>query len=276
MKRRFAALVLLMILVLALAVPAMASREIVQPTAAGYVADYADVLSSDTEQSIIKKVKALDAACGGQIVVVTIDYLNDLNAEEYAYEVLNQWGVGDKTKNNGAVLLLVTGEGKGWLTVGTGLEDYISAGVANEILDTDCWPDFDAGDYDAAATKTVDALLARYESYYGITIDDTSVQPQGQTTETPQQSAHSQRFGDIIWLIVVLVLLNLVFGGVGRRRMNLFFCGPGLCGPGPRPPHGGGFHGGGFGGGSFGGGSFGGGFGGFGGGGGRGGGAGRR
>ena len=271
MKRRIAAFALLMILVMTLALPAAASRDIVQPTAAGYVADYANVLSADTEQSIIRKVTALDNACGGQIVVVTIEYLNDLDVEEYAYEVINQWGVGDKTKNNGAVLLLVTGERKGWITVGTGLEDYISAGVAGEILDTYCWPDFDAGDYDAAATKTVDALLAQYESYYGITLGDTPVQSQGQTAAAPQQSARSRMFGDVIWLIVVLVLLNLVFGGAGRRRMNLFFCGPGLCGPGPRPPRGGGF-----GGGSFGGGSFGGGFGGFGGGGGRGGGAGRR
>ena len=78
--------------------------------------------------------------------------------------------MGDAQKNNGAVLLLVPGEGKGWLTVGAGLEDYLTAGVLDEILNTYCWGYFDNGDYDAAVVNTVGALLEQYESYYGISL----------------------------------------------------------------------------------------------------------
>lgn len=145
MRRKSAALLLCLLLTLLFSVSASASTEIVQPTDAYYVADYANVLSNETEQFVVEQVQALKQLCGGEIAVVTIDFLNDLNSEEYAYEIINQWGVGDAQKNNGAVLLLVPGEGKGWLTVGAGLEDYLTAGVLDEILNTYCWGYFDNG-----------------------------------------------------------------------------------------------------------------------------------
>ena len=281
MRRKSAALLLCLLLTLLFSVSASASTEIVQPTDAYYVADYANVLSNETEQFVVEQVQALKQLCGGEIAVVTIDFLNDLNSEEYAYEIINQWGVGDAQKNNGAVLLLVPGEGKGWLTVGAGLEDYLTAGVLDEILNTYCWGYFDNGDYDAAVVNTVGALLEQYESYYGISL----VNATG-TTAAPQSAAQAygpsvgeRIFHGIIYLIFILAVVGVLFRP-GRRHTFLFCGNPfgPFCGPRPpRGPHGpfgpGGFGGGGFVGGFGGGGSFGGG--GFGGGGGRGGGAGR-
>ena len=186
MRRKSAALLLCLLLTLLFSVSASASTEIVQPTDAYYVADYANVLSNETEQFVVEQVQALKQLCGGEIAVVTIDFLNDLNSEEYAYEIINQWGVGDAQKNNGAVLLLVPGEGKGWLTVGAGLEDYLTAGVLDEILNTYCWGYFDNGDYDAAVVNTVGALLEQYESYYGISLANATG-----TTAAPQSAAQA-------------------------------------------------------------------------------------
>lgn len=279
--------VLLAVLLLNCAVSA--STEIVKPTDQLYVADYADILSSETETQIISQVTALKNLCGGEIAVVTIDFLNDLDAEEYAYELINQWGVGDKDKQNGTVLLLVPGEGKGWVTVGSGLEDYLSAGTLNSILNGYLWDDFDAGRYDEAVLGTVNQLLSRYESYYGIDLGS------GQTAYVyPQETPRRSNRGSKLALLILILLMISVIGG-GRRGTIRFI--PWFFGGFPRrrhwggyhPPHGGhyGHHGpggfggsrpGGFGGGRSGGfgGSRGGRSGGFGGGGGRGGGAGRR
>lgn len=270
MRRKSAALLVCLLVILLLPATAMASTEIVQPTEAYYVADYANVLSNETEQSVVAQVQALKQLCGGEIAVVTIDFLNDLDAEEYAYEIINQWGVGDKSKNNGAVLLLVPGEGKGWLTVGAGLEDYLTAGVLDEILNTYCWGYFDRGDYDAAVVNTVGALLEQYESYYGISLDEAGTAPQ------PAPGAYGPTVGERVFEGLIYLLILLVIVGVALRPGRIFFgfCGGPFCGPrpprGPHGPFGGGsFGGGGFRGGGFGGGGFGGGMG-------RGGGAGRR
>ncbi|MDD3165568.1 MAG: TPM domain-containing protein, partial [Oscillospiraceae bacterium] len=105
MRKRFA--LLLTALMLLLSLTAAAGTAVVEPTEALYVADYANVLSADTENHIVTASGSLKTLCGGEIAVVTIDYLNDLDAEEYAYELINQWGVGDSDKQNGCVFLLV-------------------------------------------------------------------------------------------------------------------------------------------------------------------------
>jgi len=256
-----------------------ASTEIVSPTEQLYVADYADILSAETESQIVSWVTSLKNQCGGEIAVVTIDFLNDLDAEEYAYELINQWGIGDKEKQNGVVLLLVPGEGKGWVTVGSGLENYLTAGTLNSILNDYLWDDFDAGNYDAAVLGTVSQLLSHYESFYGIDLD----RVQYYQESVPRQ--RSNRGSKVALLILILMIISVTGAGRrGRIRFIPWFFGGfpwrGYWG-GHHPPRGG-HHGpygpGGFGRGSggFGGGSRGGRSGGFGGGGGRGGGAGRR
>ncbi len=108
---------------------AATSVSIVSPAEALYVTDDADILSDQTEKEIVEKVKLLKDLCGGEIAVVTIRYLTSgLDSEEYAREIINRWGVGDSEKNNGVVLLLVPGEGKGWVTAGVGIERALTAG----------------------------------------------------------------------------------------------------------------------------------------------------
>ena len=280
MKRRIAFLLALLLAITLLAVPAFASTDIVEPTGQLYVADYANILSAETEQTIVEQVTALKALCGGEIAVVTIDFLNDLDAEEYAYEIINQWGVGDKDKQNGMVLLLVPGEGKGWCTVGSGLEKYISAGTLDGILNNYLWDDFDAGNYDRAVRNTFAQLLALYESYYGIDVEGAASGAYQEDYYYEEPQPRRSFASALVKIFVVLIIFSMLFGGRRGRRGFFFFPffggfwnhrpphGPGP-GPGPRGPRGPGSFGGGFGGGSRGGGSFGGG-------GGRGGGAGRR
>lgn len=136
-----------------------------------YVNDDANILSEETRQYVVSRVNALKQLCGGEIAVVTIDFLPmGLNSEEYAYELMNQWGVGDKERNNGVVLLLVPGEAKGWITAGTGIESDLTAGELEQILNRWLWEDFDRGEYDSAVRNTLDAVIGWYEDYYGITV----------------------------------------------------------------------------------------------------------
>ncbi len=301
MKKCFGCLTLCLVLILCLFVGCSSEEEgkrpeVLQPNAQLYVNDDAGILSGETEEYIVSRVNALKALCGGEIAVATIDFLPmALNSEEYAFELINQWGVGDKEKNNGVVLLLVPGEAKGWITAGSGIEGSLTAGKLDQILNTWLWRDFDNGKYDVAVKNTVDAVIEWYESYYGISVGTSSGQLSGSfgggMAEAPEYDGESYSLFDIIKFIVVVIaivyIFSSIFGGTGtgggRNRtviMPMFFGGSRR---GPRPPMGGGFSSGptrrppgGFGGGSRGRGFGGGRSGGFGGGGGRGGGAGRR
>lgn len=99
MKTRKLRLIALALLVLLVFVPTTAvSAAIPSPTSDFYVADYADVLDSDLEAYIIEKNISLYENTGAQIVVVTVDYLDGMEIEDYAYTLFNQWKIGSAQK----------------------------------------------------------------------------------------------------------------------------------------------------------------------------------
>ena len=258
-------------LCLSLGTAALASDEIIAPGPDFYVTDNAGTLSDSTKELIINASGPLEQECSGaQICVVTINYLpQGMDAEQYAWLLMNEWGVGDKSANNGMLLLHVVMEDRGWLALGSGLSSRISTGDVNELLDEYFWPYSDAGRYDEAVATLFPRLIDVYESLYGVELYGGS--PDGAQTQ-PSGAFHVGVFVVLVVLFFVLVLLVFAGGGSYYRRRRygsvpmFFFCG-GPRGPrGPRPPFppggGGGFHGGGFGGGGFGGGFSGGGFGG--------------
>ena len=107
------------ILILFLSVPT-AAFAVVEAPAEIYVGDYANVLSEETERYIIEQNQALAGATGAQIVIVTVDFLDGMDIEDYAYTIFNDWGIGDAEKNNGLLLLLAIGEENYWAMQGKG------------------------------------------------------------------------------------------------------------------------------------------------------------
>lgn len=104
------------------------AQAVAEPTAARYVADEADVLSSETEQYIIDKNQSLFEDTGGEIVVVSVDFMDGMDAADYAMAVAESWGgIGDESLNNGFLLVYAVGENKVWAMAGSGIEDALPA-----------------------------------------------------------------------------------------------------------------------------------------------------
>lgn len=272
MKKTFS-FILALCLCLSLGASAFA---VVDQSESFYVADYSNVLSNDTEQMIINYNGSLEQQCqGAQIVVVTVDYLDGMYSDEYAYQLFNDWGVGSADYNNGMLLLLAIQENKAWLAYGLGLSSLIDSDQVDSLLDKYFWKDFDRGNYDEAVTSLFNALLAWYDEQYDAQVvqSGTSVSSGNEYYTGYSEPSFGERLshalGSIIEILVVIAVLSMLFGGGRRGR------GAGSWLPwfllfnsrsndrrrdpwdndrrgGPRGP--GGFGGGGFGGGGFGGG----------------------
>lgn len=197
-----------------------------------YVADGAEVLSESTEAYIVSRVSALKEACGGEIAVVTVDFLNGMTAEEYAYTVFNQWGIGDRTKNNGMLLLLVVGENSCWLTPGYGIEDDLPSTQCTELLKQYLWQYMNAGDCDTGVRNLTDALLAWYSSYYGISISGVNSDAAPEfSVETEESSDLFSGSGILTILAIGFVIFLLVQNAerkTGYRRKRSYFVPVGL------------------------------------------------
>ena len=224
---------MLMVSVLAgiLIFPAFADRKIVSAPDAKhgiYYVDDAGCLSSTTKDYINRQNIALTNACGGQVAVVTLDYLNDLDAEQYARKVFNEWGVGDKKANNGTVFVLVTEEKKCWVVSGTGLEDDLNSTVLENILEQNCYDNLDSGRYDAAVYDTVQAIFSWYEEYYGISLANYS-----STQVNSSQSSSGwgggvaaagravgsffSRILNLVFFVIIIIVFLAVFSSMARR-----------------------------------------------------------
>ncbi len=225
------------------------SKNYPEPKAEGTSAhDFADVLDQATEDYINAQGKQLKDQTTAEVVVVTVDSLDGEEAAEYALGLGREWGVGDKDKNNGVVILLALEEREIRIEVGYGLEGAIPDSKAGRIRDTYTGY-LSKEDYDTGLKGIFNSVTSEAYAEYGIT-------PPTQEAVLPNTQAEEEiSVGTIAvsWLIliVLVVLYVLIFG---RRGGMFIFAAPRFYGGGGGFKGGGGFGGGSFGGGSFGGG----------------------
>lgn len=220
--RRAGGLLLMCVLLVVLAVPALASGIPTAPDS--FVYDEADVLSSATEQYINMETAALDTACGGQIAVVAVDFTGEYSTADYAYELFNGWGIGDKNKNNGLLLLLVIGAEDYYILPGEGVTDIFSGGTLQTLMDDYLEADFASGDYDTGVRKTFDRILEIYDEKYDLTQSSVSVPDAGYAGYDEARDAGGSFFSGFfrvigkiliiaIAVVLIVVVISLIMGG---------------------------------------------------------------
>ncbi len=193
----------------------MAAFAVVEAPADIYVGDYANVLNEETEQYIISQNQHLAQATGAQIVVITVDFLDGMDIEDYAYTIFNDWGIGDAEKNNGLLLLLAIGEENYWVMQGKGLEGVLSSGMLGDYLYEYLEPDFAIGDYDAGVYKVFNAFLGWFQDYYdfssgsvnGITANPGAGDYESNTSERYEEKDDGVSLLLIILVVVIIILL---------------------------------------------------------------------
>lgn len=215
------------------------------PPLTGRVVDDAGILSPQTEERLTALLAEEEKETGNQVVVATLKSLQGYPIEQYGYQLGRAWGIGQKQKNNGALLLVVPSVHAVRIEVGYGLEGELTDAQGKIIIDQFMLPAFRRGDYDGGVIAGTEAIIK--------VLGGVHLAPE-QNAPSPGEDRGNGP-GGIPWIFIVIVLVWLVFG---RFLWPLLFLGGGW---GSRGGFGGGFGGGGFGGGGFsgGGGSFGGG-----------------
>ena len=262
------AIIIAFIFVLAFALGCAKAENIPLSDEGAYALDKSGVLSSETENHIARYNQYLAESCGAQICVVTIptmDYVGYDDIENYAYDLFNAWGIGDKDEENGVLLLLVTDDELCWCLQGEGLEDTLSSSAISDILTENMQDDFYAGEFDSGTKKTFDALYRRLCAIYSVDpdgVDDFTYDP-GYNNGTvfpnepvPAKSKKLSFWEIIVIIITVLVALRLigkVFSAIGSNSGNgcsgcgclpAFLLGTRVGSSNRRGPWPGGFHGG--------------------------------
>lgn len=208
---------LLLVLLFSLLLPLQAAA-VVEKSESFYVNDAANVLSPETEERILAINEKLVSDCNNaQLVVVSVPYMDGLYADEYAYQLFNDWGVGSDTENNGMLLLFATRENRGWLAVGDGIIGDFTDDMAGLYLDQYFWDSYDAQKYDEGVTALCNALYNWYRDYYGITSGGMTSLPAPPVYYAPVQQSYTS--GVSLDFIVILILFLLLLSLRRTRRV---------------------------------------------------------
>lgn len=195
-----------------------------------YVLDEADVISAETEEYINEQNAALSESCGAQIVFVTVDFTGDYSTADYAYELFNKWGIGDKNENNGLLFLLVIGAEDYYALPGSGVTDIFSGGTLSTLLNDYLEEDFAVGNYDSGVRKTFGRALAMMQSHYNVDVSGGGYNGYEQAREEKGESLFSIVFrvlGRVITIAIVIVVIIMIIrmfsgpsGGGGNGFWN--------------------------------------------------------
>lgn len=200
------------------------------------VNDYTGTLSAAQINAMERKLVAYNDSTSTQILVMLIDDLQGMNIDQFGTEIGHSWGVGQKEKGNGVVILVKpkkdTERGLVGIYPGYGMEEYIADATVKIIVEKEMIPAFKEGDYYTGIDNAVNVIMDLCAGKF--------------TQDEYADEGGGIPIGFIILVLIALIIIfrssngNQNYSGGGNRTIWI--------------PMGGGFGGGGdFGGGGFGG-----------------------
>lgn len=230
MKRIFAAVLACMFVLGAACAYAAVPKK---PDTYAYAYDFdADVLGQSAIQEISLYGAALEEATGIQVIAVAVDFLDGMDAADYATDLINTWGIGSKD-DEGAVILLSRGDRKIQIGTGKGIDRVMTGSKCGELIDDNI--SYFANNQFASGMTALYADVCEYlakakgKSLVIAAQPDTSGS-RGQTVysvTTVTRQGGSGFFDTIIGLVFAYVIASAVINAVFGGRKNSGCCGGG-------------------------------------------------
>ena len=137
-----------------------------KPDFATSVYDNAHVLSPTQKASLEQKLIHYADSTSTQIVVLTVKSLGGKNINYYAAQMAHRWGIGDKEKDNGVLLLIAKDDRKLAIQVGYGMEHLLTDAMSRRIIELVIIPHFKKGNYyngiHAGTTAMIEVMAGEY------------------------------------------------------------------------------------------------------------------
>jgi uncharacterized protein len=173
----------------------------------GYVSDFANVVDAASRERLNQYCGALEQSTGVQIALVTVPDLGGEPVDQAANDLFRKWGVGNKGKDDGILLLLSIHDRRSRLEVGYGLEPAITDGMAGDILRS-MSPYLRAGRYGDALLEGAGEIGSRIAQARNVALGTPPPQPQHR-----RQRGTPIPFGILVGGIIVFFVLSSLMSG---------------------------------------------------------------
>lgn len=201
-----------LIIILALGVLLLTSAfKLPEPSFEFYFYDEAEVLDDFTENYIIEVNKELSQKTGAQIVVASVNSLENMDINMYASSLYEKWKIGSKEYDNGLLFLIVPSEGDLWIETGYGLEGTLPAGIVKRIINEDILPSFSEGNLNDGVILGFEQLLNYIEKEYDITLSSRSMLDGDHIPNGNSNSTNNKKIPNIFLIVGVIIFLFIDF-----------------------------------------------------------------
>jgi uncharacterized protein len=178
-----------------------------RPNPPRLVNDFVGILQPQQREALEQKLRAYNDSTSNQIAVVIVKTTEPYPIGDFAFQILRQWGVGQKDKNNGLVLAWATQDRKIYISTGYGLEGAVPDAIANRIITEILRPAFKQEQYyeglDAATTEIIKRAQGEYKA-------------------EPQSGNDDSGIGLLVFILIVFVIIFFISrnnrGGGNRNR----------------------------------------------------------
>lgn len=207
-------LIALWLALLALLAPLAARADPAFPPLTGRVVDAAGILPADVKARLEGKLAELEQQSGRQLVVATLPDLQGYDIADYGYQLGRAWGIGQKDKNTGAILIVAPKERRMRIEVGYGLEGTLTDGLSTLIIQQQIVPRFKAGDMAGGIEAGTDALIQQLT----LPPDQAAQVAQAANQQARQHAGSGVDPGAVFFVIIVIFFfvipaLRRAFGG---------------------------------------------------------------
>jgi uncharacterized protein len=194
------------ILLLALLAGAgLRGAETIPPAPARYFNDYAGTVPAAVANELNAQLERFERDSSNQLLVAVFPrMLSDSSVEDYTVRVAQAWRVGQRAKNNGAVLFVFMQERQLYIQVGYGLEAALPDATAHDIIENILKPAFRANDYAGGLRRAVAAMIAATKGEY-----------EGSRTRIEERE-------NLLFLVMVVFVILIVAAAIRRIRREGF------------------------------------------------------
>ena len=174
------------------------------------VVDSIGRVSAEVETQINSELTSFQQSGGPQIAVAVVDTTGNATLENYSIDLARSWGIGDKEKDNGVLVLIALEDRTLRIEVGSGVEGELTDVTAGQIVDSVMLPRLRANDVDGAVRDGARAVMQVWRGE-NVVLEPTV--PSNTVTEPTQQQSI---FSIILFFGIMIVFITLA--AAGKRR----------------------------------------------------------
>jgi uncharacterized protein len=179
-----------------------------RPVPPRLVNDFAGVLSPAEAEQLEQQLVAFNDSTSTQITLVTVKSLNGYAPDDFTYRIGEKWGVGQKGKNNGIVVMVKpkygNERGEAFIASGYGLEGVVPDAICRRIVDNEMIPEFKKGNYFTGIKAATTTLMQLTTGEF--------------TAEEYKKQTESSPFALLIPLVIIAVIFFLIRGSNARSH----------------------------------------------------------